>query len=157
MAELGTRSTIERVEVGHSLPKVARACALLGVSKLPGRNVSERRGSPERAKPRRLSVCFLREGSRDRRSLADAATPLRRGASDGTVTRTRRANGEALLVPPRNRRSRVGRITGCPGKSADDERVADGPARARKRGNARGATGPCCSAIPPTTWKAGAS
>ncbi len=30
MAELGTRSTIERVDVGHSLPKAARACALLG-------------------------------------------------------------------------------------------------------------------------------
>ena len=128
------------------------------VSELPGRNVSERRGSLESAKPRRPSVSCPREGSRERRSLADAATPLRRGGSDGTVTRTRgAATGEALLVPPRNRRSRVGRITGAPGKSADDERVADGPEGARRRGNARGATGPCCSAMPPTTWKAGAS
>jgi len=30
MAELGTRFTIERVKIGHSLPKAARACALLG-------------------------------------------------------------------------------------------------------------------------------
>jgi hypothetical protein len=82
------------------------------VSEQLGRNVSEREGSLERAKLRRLSACFLREGSRDRRSLADAATPLRRGASDGTAARTRQGNGEALLVPPRNRRSRVGRITG---------------------------------------------
>ena len=128
------------------------------VSELPGRNVSERRGSLESAKLRRPSVSCPREGSRERRSLADAATPLRRGGSDGTVTRTRgAATGEALLVPPRNRRSRVGRITGAPGKSADDERVADGPEVARRRGNARGATGPCCSAMPPTTWKAGAA
>jgi hypothetical protein len=127
------------------------------VSKLPGRNVSERRGSLENAKLRRPSASCPREGSRERRSLADAATPLRRGGSDGTVTRTRRTNGEALLVPPRNRRSKVGRITGAPGKSADDERVADGPEGATRRGNARGAMGPCCSAMPPATWKAGAS
>jgi hypothetical protein len=123
----------------------------------PGRNVSERKGSPESAEPRRPSVCYLREGSRDCRSLADAAAPLRRGVSDGTVTRTRPASGEALLVPPRNRRIWVGRITGAPGKAADDERVADGPVRATRRGNARGAKGPCCSATPPTTRKAGAS
>ena len=128
------------------------------VSELPGRNMSERRGSLENAKFRRPSVSCPREGSRERRSLADAATPLRRGGSDGTVTRTRgAATGEALLVPPRNRRSRVGRVTGAPGKSADDERVADGPEVARRRGNARGAKGPCCSAMPPATWKAGAS
>jgi hypothetical protein len=29
-AELGTRSTIERVVIGNSPPKAARACALLG-------------------------------------------------------------------------------------------------------------------------------
>ena len=85
------------------------------VSEWPGRNVSERRGSLESAKPRRPSASCPREGSRDRRSLADATTPLRRGESDGTVTRTRgAATGEALLVPPRNRRSKVGRITGSP-------------------------------------------
>jgi hypothetical protein len=33
-------------------------------------------------------------------------------------------------------------MTGSPGKAADDERVADGPEVARRRGNARGATGP---------------
>ena len=106
---------------------------------------------------RRPSAYRAREGSRGRRSLADAAGPLRRGGSDGTVTRARRATGEALLVPPRNRRSRVGPITGAPGKWADGERVAEGPAVATRRGNARGAKGPCCSAMPPATWKAGAS
>jgi len=127
------------------------------VSKSPGRNESERTGGPDSAEIRRPSACEAREGRRDRRSLADAAGPLRRGGSGGTVTRTRRATGEALLVPPGKGRSPVGRITGAPGKSADDERVADGPVVARKRGNARGAKGPCCSAMSPTTWKAGAS
>src|SRR5215467_7299931 len=72
---------------------------------------------------------------------------LRRGGSGSTVTRTRRATGEALLVPPRNRRSKVGPITGDPGKWAEDDRVAEGSA---------GAKGPCCSALAPTTRKAGA-
>src|SRR5215831_2371976 len=79
-----------------------------------GRNVSERKGSLEK-KVRRPSVYLWREGSRDRRSLADAAALLRRGVSDGTARRTRQATGEALLVPLRNRRSKVGRITGVPG------------------------------------------
>ena len=35
MAGLGTRFTIERVKIGHSLPKAARACALLGGSRHP--------------------------------------------------------------------------------------------------------------------------
>src|SRR3989441_2038873 len=125
-------------------------------SERPGRNVSERKGSLEK-RFRRPSAYFTREGSRDRRSLADATTPLRRGVSDGTARRTRQATGETLLVPPRNRRSRVGRITGSPGKAADGERGADVPEVARRRGNARGAKGPCCSATPPTTWKAGAT
>ena len=51
---------------------------------------------------------------------------LQRGGSDSTVTRTRRATGETLLVPSRNRRNQVGRITGAPGKSAEGERVEDG-------------------------------
>src|SRR5204863_1376410 len=59
--------------------------------------------------------------------------------------RTHRATGEALLVPARKGGSWVGRITGSTGKSADDERVADGPVVAVRRGNARGAKGPCCS------------
>ena len=41
------------------------------------------------------------------RKLTDAAPSLRRGGSDSTVTRTCQATGEALLVPARNRRSKV--------------------------------------------------
>ena len=42
------------------------------------------------------------------------------------MARTCQATGEALLVPPRNWRSKVGHITGGSGKLAEDERVADG-------------------------------
>jgi hypothetical protein len=65
--------------------------------------------------------------------------------SDSTATRAQQATGEALLVPARKGGSWVGRITGSTGKSADDERVADGLVVAAKRGNARGAKEPCCS------------
>src|ERR1700693_5971386 len=78
------------------------------------------------------------------RNLTDAAPSLRRGGSDSTVARTCRATGEALLVPARNRRSRVDRITGSTGKSIEGERVTDGFAVAVRRGNARGAKEPCC-------------
>jgi len=61
------------------------------------------------------------------------------------VTRTRRATGETLLVPSRNRWKKVGRITGAPGKAVEDERVAEGSIVARKAGNAAGAKGPYCS------------
>jgi hypothetical protein len=60
-------------------------------------------------------------------------------------TRACQATGEAVLVPSRNRWSRVGRITGDAGKSADDETVAAGSVVAVRRGNARGAKGPCCT------------
>ena len=72
------------------------------------------------------------------------------------MTRTRRATGEVLLVPPRKRGSQVGRITGAPGKSADDERTEDGLVVAKKRGNARGAKEPYWWATPLATRKAGA-
>jgi hypothetical protein len=127
------------------------------VSESPGRNGSERGGSLEITEPRRPSAYGAREGSMGRRSLADAAGPLRRGGSDSTVTRARRATGEALLVPSRNRRKGVRPITSAPGKWVDGERVAEGPAVATRRGNARGAKGPCCTATPPATRKAGAS
>ena len=107
------------------------------VSESPGRNASERTGGPERPNP----------GGRARGFGAKAAGAVagwlaRRCGSDSTVTRTRRATGEALLVPSRNRRSQVGRITGGPGKSAEDERVEDGSVVATKRGNALERRGP---------------
>jgi hypothetical protein len=94
--------------------------------------------------PRRPSPQPEGEGSMGSRNLIDAAPTLRRGGSDSTVARTCRATGEALLVPARNRRSRVDRITGSTGKSIEGERVTDGFVVALKRGNARGAKEPCC-------------
>lgn len=88
------------------------------------------------------------EGSMGGRKLTDTAIPLWRGGSDGTLTRTDRATGEARLAPARNRRSIVGRITGDPGKSAEGEGVADGSVLAVKPGNAGGAKGPCCLQLP---------
>src|SRR5437762_6919455 len=48
--------------------------------------------------------------------------------------------GEALLAPPRKRRSQVHPIT-RDGKWVDGERVTEGSAVVKKRGNARGAKG----------------
>ena len=84
------------------------------------------------------------EGRMTRRTPIDAAGHSGGVISDSTATRAQRATGETLLVPTRKGGSGVGRITGSTGKSADDERVADGLVVARKRGNARGAKGPCC-------------
>ena len=109
----------------------------------PGRNDSERKCGLERLAPRAepASVGRRQHGmpKSDRCGI-----PPRRGESDSTVTRTCRVTGEALLVPVRNHRSKVDRITGQTGKSIEGERVADGSVVATKRGNARGAKGPCC-------------
>lgn len=61
---------------------------------------------------------------------------LRRGGSGGTVTRTREATGEALLLPRRNARSEVDRITSEPGKAVEGERVAEGSVVVVTQGNA---------------------
>jgi hypothetical protein len=112
------------------------------VSESPGRNGSERGGSLEITEPRRPSAYGAREGSMGRRSLADAARPLRRRSPPRPVAKS--AEGS----PPYNQRS---------WKGVDDERVAEGPAVASRRGNARGAKGPGWAAMPPATRKAGAS
>lgn len=114
------------------------------VSEFAGRNVSERRGSLETHESQRLRVLTEPEGSTRDRNLTDAVFSLWRGGSDGTQTRTRFETGEARLVPRRNPWSKVVRITEDLGKSNEDERVADGPVVAEKRGNARGAKGPYC-------------
>src|SRR5215471_14782758 len=75
---------------------------------------------------------------------------------DSTVARTCRATGEAVLVPPRNRWSRVGHITGETGEVADGETVAEGLVVAENRSNVRGAKEPCCQAVPRAVGEAGA-
>ena len=83
-----------------------------------GHNESERIGGLVTLN-RRPSPPVLGEGSMEGRNLIDTIYPLRRGGSDGTMTRTHRATGEALLAPTRNRRSKVGPITGSTGKWAE--------------------------------------
>ena len=84
------------------------------------------------------------ESSIRRHKLTGAAAVLRRGDSDSTAARTCRATGEALLARRERRRSKVLRITGDTRKSGEGERVAEGPAVARKRSNVCGAKGPRC-------------
>src|SRR5262245_49385490 len=110
-----------------------------------GRNDSEREVAPKMSSPGGRARNREGEGSTARRKPIEAARRSGGVVSDGTTTRTHRATGEALLAPTRKGGSWVGRLTGNTGKSADEERVAEGPVGARKRGNARGAKGPCCS------------
>ena len=110
-----------------------------------GRNESEREVAPKVSSPGGRARNREGEGRTARRRPIDAAGRSGGVVSDGTTTRAHRATGEALLVPTRKGGSWVSRITGSTGKSADDERVAEGPVVALRRGNARGAKGPCCS------------
>jgi len=121
--------------------------AILGmVSESPGRNASEPTGGLDKKKNPEAEPSP--SGRRQHGvTWADRdVTTLRRGGRDSTVTRACRATGETVLAPSRQRWSRVGRITGYTGKSADGETVAVRLAVATKRGNARGAKGPCCTA-----------
>ena len=78
------------------------------------------------------------------RQLTEAVCHSSGVVRGSTVTRTCPATGETVLVPPGKWVEQVSRITGDPGKSAEDETAAARPAVATKRGNARGAKGPCC-------------
>src|SRR5262249_42588873 len=113
--------------------------------KFSGRNASEREVAPKVSSPGGRARNREGEGRTARRRPIDATGRSGGVVSDGTRTRTHRATGEALLVPTRKGGSWVGRITGNTGKSADDERAAEGLVVATKRGNARGAKEPCCS------------
>ena len=119
--------------------------AILGmVSESPGRNESEPRGGLDKINPKaEPSMVGRRQhgmAQTDRRGMS-----LRRGGRGSTVTRACRATGETVLVPSRNRWSKVDRITGETGKAMKGETVAARPVVAKKRGNARGAKGPCCT------------
>ena len=111
--------------------------------KFSGRNESEREVAPKVSSPGGRARNREGEGSTARRRPIDAAGCSGGVVSDGTSTRTHQATGETLLVPTRKGGSWVSRITGNTGKSADDERVADGSVVATRRGHARGAKGPC--------------
>src|SRR5262249_13793347 len=101
----------------------------------PGRNDSKRNVASKQLDPRAEPAAAGRRQHGMPKSDR-CGVPPRRGVSDSTVTRTRRVAGEASLVPVRNHRSKVDRITGQTGKSIEGERVADGsvvdPMQARR-------------------------
>jgi len=115
------------------------------VSELPGRNKSEPTGGLVRILTSEAELAPWKRRHHGRSHPDRSDSSFRRGGRGGTATRTYQATGEAVLVPSRNRWSRVGRITGNTGKSTEDETVAAGFVVAMKRGNARGAKGPCCT------------
>src|SRR6266446_6780965 len=121
--------------------------AILGmVSKSPGRNVSEPRGGLDKIKHPKAEPALVGRRQHDMAQTDRSGMSLRRGGRDSTVTRACRATGETVLVPPRNRWSKVHRITGETGKAVEDETAAAaGPVVAEKRSNARGAKGPRCT------------
>jgi len=115
------------------------------VSESPGRNESEPTGGPDK---KVASEAESPGPGRRQHGLSKSdrcGSSVRRGGRDSTVTRTRQATGETVLAPSRNRWNKVGRITANRGKSAEGETVAAGSVVAVKRGNARGAKGPCCT------------
>ena len=91
------RSLDSRV-AGDQNPEACRQSLPWGDCESLGRNESERSGGPESAKPRRPSPQPEGEGIMGSRMANETAAPLRRGGSDGTMTRTCRATGEALLA-----------------------------------------------------------
>jgi hypothetical protein len=115
------------------------------VSESPGRNESEPTGGPDRKKTLEAEPSPFGRRQHGLSQADCSGESLRRGSRGSTVTRACRATGETVLVPSRNRRSRVDRITGDTGKSVEDETVAAGSVVAMKRGNSRGAKGPCCT------------
>jgi hypothetical protein len=141
-----SRSPVARVaSVEETKRRKPTDKAVLGaVSELPGRNESEPTGGLDRITPKaEPSMVGRRLQGMSQTDWRDMA--LRRGGRGSTVTRTCRATGETVLVPPRNRGSKADRITGATGKAIEGETAAARPVVAKKQGNACGAKGPCCT------------
>ncbi len=85
----------------------------------------------------------MREDYMDWLNLAETSVHSGGVFGGGTVTRTRKATGEALHAPGRNPRRETVPITDDTGKWSGGVRVADGSVVAVKLGNAGGAKGPC--------------
>jgi len=91
--------SLDSREEGNRCSEAYRQAFHMGRCESLGRNESERGCGLEIEWPRRPSPQPKGEGSMGRRNLIDAAGPLRRGGSDGTVARTSKATGETLLAP----------------------------------------------------------
>jgi hypothetical protein len=112
------------------------------VSELPGRNESERTSSLETGNPEAEPFPL-------RRRQQGSPSPGQGDPSGGVSAAARRQGRAKQLVKPVSprRESDGARYIAQPTISGGDEgeRVEDGPEAARKRGNARGAMGPCCT------------
>src|SRR5215468_5091242 len=121
----------QRVTNGSEAPRQPHPW---GERKFSGRNESEREVAPKVSSPGGRARNREGEGCTTRPKPIEGAGRSGGVVSDGTTTRTHQATGEALLVPTGNGGSWVGRITGSTGKSADDERVTEGPVVVQRRG-----------------------
>ena len=131
------------VEETRGMKPIDKA-ALGAVSESPGRNESEPIGGLETINPKAEPFGSGRR-QQDVPQFDRSGRSLRRGGRGSTETRTCRATGETVLVPARNRWSKVDRITGATGKAVEGETVAARLAVAKKQGNACGAKRPCCT------------
>ena len=118
--------------------------ALGAVSESPGRNESEPIGGLDTINPKAEPFGSGRR-QHDYPQSDRSGRSLRRGGRGSTVARTCRATGETVLAPARNRWSKVPCITGATGKARKGETATARPVVAERRGNARGAKGPCCT------------
>ena len=113
------------------------------VSESPGCNVSERKGSLERVNPEAEPFPLRRRQQEPPSSgcggIPPAGCERRHGDKDA------QSNWGSPPAPAGKRRSKVHRTTGRHREAAKARGVEDGPETARKRGNARGAKGPCCT------------
>ena len=128
--------------------------ALGAVSESPGRNESEPIGGLDTINPKAEPFRSGRRQHGDPQSDRSGRS-LRRGGRGSTVARTCRATGETVLVPRETGGARRSYNRRKPGKSIQGETVAARPIVARRRGNARGAKGPCCTRVSESTREAG--
>jgi hypothetical protein len=84
--------------------------------RVPGPQRTVNASWPRKGMYRRPSPFSVGEGRMERRRLTDATERSGGVISGGTGARTSRETGEALLVPVRNDRRKVDRITGNTGK-----------------------------------------
>ena len=73
---------------GNQDPEAYRRAFPWGMRESAGRNESERKCGLENEETRRPSLQPKGEGRMASRKLTETAMPLRRGGSDGTLTRT---------------------------------------------------------------------
>ena len=114
------------------------------VSESPGRNASEPSGGLDKKMNPEAEPSPYGRRQHDRPRADRGGLPLRRGGSGQHGDKGMSSNWRNRPRPIEQLVEQVSRITGNPGKSTEDETAAARLGVATKRGNARGARGPCC-------------